>query len=135
MKNHIVCIASEHKGNEFLEEAQNAGWGVTLITRKKLLDAPWAWTAINDVVTVDDEAQSVDYVRAITNLAGSTYIARIVGLDEFDVITAALAREHLQIDGMGSSYLRRFRDKLTMRNLAIHAGIPCPEFVAKASKV
>src|SRR6185369_1459969 len=115
MKNHIVCIASEHKGNEFLEEAQNAGWGVTLVTRKKLLDAPWAWTAINDVVTVDDEAQSVDYVRAITNLAGSTYIARIVGLDEFDVITAALAREHLQIDGMGSSYLRRFRDKLTMR--------------------
>jgi len=129
MKNHIVCIASEHKGNEFLEEAQHAGWGVTLVTRKKLLDAPWAWTAINDVVTVDDEAQSVDYVRAITNLAGSTYIARIVGLDEFDVITAALAREHLQIDGMPSSYLRRFRDKLTMRNLAIHAGIPCPEFV------
>ena len=38
MKKHIVCIASEHKGNEFLEEAHNAGWHVTLVTRKKLLD-------------------------------------------------------------------------------------------------
>ena len=129
MKHHIVCIASEHKGNEFLEEAQNSGWHVTLVTRKKLLDAQWAWTAINDVTTVEDNAQPVDYVRAVTNLAGSRPIDRIVGIDEFDVITAALAREHLQIDGMGSSYLRRFRDKLTMRNVAFEAGIPCPEFI------
>lgn len=129
MKKHIVCIASHHKGNEFLEEAQNLGWHVTLVTRKTLLDAQWSWTAINDTATVDDNAQPVDYVRAVTNLAGSNAIDRIVGLDEFDVITAALAREHLQIDGMGSSYLRRFRDKLTMRNLASRAGIPCPDFI------
>jgi len=130
MAKHIVCIASEQKGNEFLEEAQNAGWFVTLVTRKKLLDSPWAWTAINDAKTVEDDALPVDYVRAITNIAGSRVIDRIVGLDEFDVITAALAREHLQIDGMDSSYLRRFRDKLTMRNLANDAGLPCPEFTS-----
>ncbi|HYJ91171.1 MAG TPA: ATP-grasp domain-containing protein, partial [Pyrinomonadaceae bacterium] len=53
----------------------------------------------------------------------------VIGLDEFDVITAALAREHLQLGGMTSSYLRRFRDKLTMRNLAGAAGIPCPEYI------
>ncbi|MFZ1700592.1 MAG: ATP-grasp domain-containing protein [Pyrinomonadaceae bacterium] len=129
MNKHIVCIASEHKGNEFLEEASNAGWTVTLVTRKKLLDSPWAWTAISDSKTVADEAQPVDYVRAVTNIAGSRPIDRVVGLDEFDVITAALAREHLQLSGMTSSYLRRFRDKLTMRNLALQAGIPCPEFV------
>jgi len=129
MKNHIVCIASEHKGNEFLESAANNGWHVTLVTRKKLLDEPWAWTGINEVKTVEDDAQPVEYVRAITNLAGSRPIHRIVGLDEFDVITAALAREHLQVDGMSSSYVRRFRDKLTMRNIASKAGIACPEFV------
>src|SRR5687768_1842163 len=97
MKNHIVCIASEQKGNEFLEECQNAGWHVTLVTRKKLLDSPWAWTALNDVKTVEDDALPVDYVRAVTNIAGSRPIDRVVGLDEFDVITAALAREHLQM--------------------------------------
>jgi biotin carboxylase len=128
MKKHIVCIASEQKGNEFLEEAQNAGWRVTLVTRRKLLDSLWAWTAIDEVKTVEDDALPVDYVRAVTNLAGQRKIDRVVGLDEFDVITAALAREHLQLGGMTSSYVRRFRDKLTMRNLACGAGIPCPEY-------
>jgi len=102
MKNHIVCIASEHKGNEFLEEAQNAGWRVTLVTRKKLLDEPWPWTAIDEIKSVEDNALPVDYARAITNVAGSRKIDRVVGLDEFDVITGALAREHLQLDGMTS---------------------------------
>jgi biotin carboxylase len=129
MRNHIVCIASEHKGNEFLEEAQNADWHVSLVTRKKLLDEPWMWTAINEVRTVEDDASVDDYVRAITNLAGSRSIDRVVGLDEFDVITAAKAREHLQLPGMSASQALRFRDKLTMRNKASVAGIRCPEFV------
>ena len=85
MKKHIVCIASEQKGNEFLEEAQSAGWHVTLVTRTKLLDQPWMWTALNDVKTVEDDASQEDYVRAIANIAGSRKIDRIVGLDEFDV--------------------------------------------------
>src|SRR5688572_9944907 len=128
MKNHIVCIASEHKGNEFLDEAQNAGWHVSLVTRKKLLDQPWLWTALNDVKTVEDDASQEDYVRAITNIAGSRKIDRVVGLDEFDVMTAARAREHLQLAGMSSSHALRFRDKLSMRNIAESAGILCPEF-------
>lgn len=129
MKNYIVCIASEHKGNEFLEECQNAGWHVTLVTRKDLLDYPWAWTSVNDVKTVERGAAQEDYIRAIANIAGSQPIQRIVGLDEFDVLTAAKAREHLQIEGISNSYALRFRDKLRMRNLAVQIGIPCPEFV------
>ena len=129
MSNHIVCIASEHKGNEFLEEAQNAGWYVTLVTRKKLLDAPWAWTAINEVKTVEDEAFPGDYVRIVTNIAGTKPIDKVVGLDEFDVLTAAMSREHLDLPGMSRSHALRFRDKLTMRTIASEAGIPCPEFV------
>ena len=128
MQKHIVCVASEQKGNEFLEEAQNAGWHVTLVTRKKLLDQPWLWTALNDVRTVEDNASIEDYVRVITNIAGSRSIDRVVGLDEFDVMTAARAREHLQLAGMTSSHALRFRDKLSMRKIASRAGIPCPEF-------
>lgn len=128
MKPHIVCIASEHKGNEFLDEAQNAGWYVTLVTRKKLLDEPWLWTAINEVRTVEDDASADDYVRAITNVAGSRPIDRIVGLDEFDVMTAARAREHLNLGGMTSSHALRFRDKLSMRHIASDAGIASPQF-------
>jgi biotin carboxylase len=127
--NYIVCIASEHKGTEFLEECQNAGWHVTLVTRKDLLDAPWAWTSINEAKTVDRFATQDDYVRAITNIAGSQPVHRIVGLDEFDVLTAARAREHLQVEGISNSFALRFRDKLRMRNLAAQIGIPCPAYV------
>ncbi len=134
MKKHIVCIASEHKGNEFLDEAQNAGWHVTLVTRKKLLDEPWQWTALNDVKTVEDNAAQEEYVRAITNIAGARSIDRVVGLDEFDVMTAARAREHLQLGGMTSSHALRFRDKLSMRNIANSAGIPCPDFTGVFNK-
>jgi biotin carboxylase len=128
MKNYIVCIASEYKGNEFLEECQNAGWHVSLVTRKKLLDEPWVWTSLNNVKTVDDDATVEDYVRAVLNIAGTQPVHRVVGLDEFDVLTAARAREHLLLGGMTSSHALRFRDKLTMRNIAAKAGIPCPEF-------
>ena len=129
MQNHIVVIASEHKGNEFLEECQNAGWHVTLVTRKDLLDYPWTWTSINEVKTVVGHAPPEEYVRVIANLAGQQPIDRIVGLDEFDVLTAAKAREHLQMEGVSNSFALRFRDKLRMRNLAVKIGIPCPEFV------
>ena len=135
MKKHIVCIASEHKGNEFLEEAQNAGWHVTLVTRKKLLDEPWAWTALNDVKTVEEGALPSEYVRAVANIAGARAIDRVVGLDEFDVMTAARAREHMQMAGMSSSHALRFRDKLAMRNIAAAAGIPCPEFTGVFNKI
>lgn len=129
MTKHIVIIASDFKGAEFIEECHNGGWQVTLVTKKKLLDRAWPWTAISDAKTVDDDAGVLDYVRAATNVAGSRPIDKLVGLDEFDVITAAMAREHLNLPGMSRSFALRFRDKLTMRNIAQKAGIPCPEFV------
>src|SRR4051812_35771949 len=95
MQKHIVIIASDYKGTEFIEECQNAGWYVTLVTRKKLLDSPWPWTSIDAVRTVENDAEMEDYVRAATNVSGSRPIDKIVGLDEFDVLTSALAREHL----------------------------------------
>ena len=128
MPHHIVIIASEYKGGEFIEDAHKAGWYVTLVTRGKLLDSPWPWECIDDTRTVDEDAGVMDYVRTATNVAGSRVIDRIVGLDEFDVLTAAMAREHLNLPGMSRSHALRFRDKLTMRSIAHDAGIPCPEF-------
>lgn len=128
MKKHIVCIASFFKGNEFFEECHERDWRVTLVTGEKLLDAAWAWTSLSEVKTVRDGAGQEDYIRAVTNIAGARKIDRIVGIDEFDVLTAAKAREHLQIEGLGGSYLLRFRDKLRMRETASRANLPCPDF-------
>lgn len=128
MKKHILCIASFFKGNEFFEECHERDWRVTLVTSEKLLDAAWSWTSLSEVKTVHDGGSPEDYIRAVTNVAGNRRVDRIVGIDEFDVLTAAKAREHLQIEGLSSSYLLRFRDKLRMRNTAKAAGLPCPEF-------
>jgi biotin carboxylase len=129
MANHIVVIASDYKGSEFIDEAAGAGWQVSLVTRKKLLELAWPWDSITEVREVDNDAGVMDYVRAATNIAGSRPIDRVVGLDEFDVLTAALTREHLDMPGMSRSFALRFRDKFAMRNMAHRAGIPCPEFV------
>ncbi len=128
MQKHIVCIASFFKGNEFFEECHEHNWRVTLVTNERLLDAAWAWTSLSEVKTVRDGAAPEDYIRAVTNIAGTRKIDRIVGIDEFDVLTAAKAREHLQIEGLSGSYLLRFRDKLRMRMTASAANLPCPEF-------
>ncbi|MBA3785453.1 MAG: ATPase, partial [Acidobacteria bacterium] len=128
MKKHIVCIASFFKGNEFFEECYEHDWQVTLVTRESLLDEAWAWTSLSDVKFVREDATAEDYIRAVTNLAGTQKIEKIVGIDEFDVLTAAKARDHLQIEGMSSSFALRFRDKLRMRRMAWDAKIPCPEF-------
>jgi biotin carboxylase len=130
MKNHIVCIASEFKGNEFIEEAQKAGWHVTLVTREDIKDSDWAWTSLNEMVTVAKEAQEDDYLRAVVNHASKMPVDHVVGLDEFDVLPAARAREYLQVfKGLSRSHALRFRDKLTMRSIASTNGIDCPEFV------
>jgi biotin carboxylase len=130
MKKHIVCIASEFKGNEFLEEAQKAGWHVTLVTREDIKDSDWAWTSLNEIVTVPKEAREEEYLRAIIDHASKMPVDHVVGMDEFDVLPSARAREYLQIfKGMSRSHALRFRDKLTMRSIASASGIDCPEFI------
>lgn len=130
MKPHIICIASEFKGNEFLEEAHDADWHVTLLTRDALRDAEWAWTSLNEVRFVPPDTNEDGYIREVVNIAGSQPVDHVVGLDEFDVLPSARAREYLQIfKGKTRSEALRFRDKLTMRTVASDSGVLCPEFI------
>lgn len=130
MRNHIVCIASDFKGNEFIEEAQNNGWHVTLVTRDDLKDANWSWMSLNEVVTIPKDSQEEDYLRAVVNHAAKMPVHHVVGLDEFDVLPSARTREYLQIfKGLSRSHALRFRDKLTMRSIASANGVDCPEFL------
>ncbi|MEZ5307812.1 MAG: ATP-grasp domain-containing protein [Pyrinomonadaceae bacterium] len=128
-KPHIICIASEFKGNEFMEAAQAAGWRVTLLTRDDLRDADWSWTSINAIRTIAPESREEEYLREVVNIAATDRPDHVAGMDEFDVLPSARIREYLQIyKGMSRSHALRFRDKLTMRSIASKAGIPCPEF-------
>lgn len=130
MKNHIVIIASEFKGNEFIEEAHKADWNVTLVTREDLHDSKWNWENLHQVEYVAKDAREDEYLQAVVKLAAKLPIHNVVGMDEFDVLPSARAREYLQIfKGLTRSHAMRFRDKLMMRNVASLNGIECPEFV------
>ena len=125
----ILCLASYFKGNAFLEQAKREGCHVILLTLESLLGKPWAREYIDEVFGVHSLSNRRAVVNAVSFLARTRDIARIVPLDDYDVETAAHLREHLRIPGMGETTARYFRDKLAMRARARDRGIAIPEFV------
>ncbi|MCS6808566.1 MAG: ATP-grasp domain-containing protein, partial [Bacteroidota bacterium] len=56
-------------------------------------------------------------------------IDAIVALDDYDLESAGLLRDHLQVRGFGETITRNFRDKLAMRHRAWEAGVLAPDYV------
>ncbi|MGE0815920.1 MAG: acetyl-CoA carboxylase biotin carboxylase subunit family protein [Vicinamibacterales bacterium] len=128
----ILCIASYHKGQEFLREAKRQGARVFLVTSESLRDADWPRESVDDIYFVKDDHkrwQIDDLLLGASHLARKVVIDRIVPLDDFDLEKASTLREHLRVGGMGETTTRYFRDKLAMRLRAREAGIPVPRFV------
>ncbi len=127
----ILCLASFHKGFEFLKQAKAEGWRVLLLTSQSLQHEEWPREAIDEIFympDVDKVWNRDDVIKGVSYLARRRKIDRLAALDDFDVEVAALIREHLRIPGMGETTARYFRDKLAMRLKAREAGIPVPEF-------
>ena len=124
----ILCLASYHKGEEFLRECKRLGCRVLLLTLEKLRDAEWPRDAIDDIFYMPELGRQEDVIHGISYLARRESIRRIIPLDEFDLEIVSALREHLRIPGMGETTVRYFRDKLAMRMRAREADIPVPEF-------
>ena len=125
----ILCITTYEKGQEFMRECKRQGCRVILLTAEKLREADWPREALDDTFYLPAEIAIPDIVSAVTHLARSHKIDRIVALDEYDMETAATLREHLRVPGMGLSTMRYFRDKLAMRMKALDADVRVPDFV------
>jgi phosphoribosylaminoimidazole carboxylase (NCAIR synthetase) len=125
----FLCITTYEKGQEFMRECKRQGCRVLLLTGEKLRDAEWPRESLDDTFYLPAEIPVDDIVKAVTHLARTQKIDRIVALDEFDMETAATLREHLRIPGMGLTTMRYFRDKLAMRMKALDCGIRVPDFV------
>lgn len=124
-----MCLASYFKGVDFIRECKRRGCRVILVTKEKLLEEDWPRESLDDIISLPNDAGPDQFVHTVTELARRIKVDRLVALEEFDIQTAALIREHLQIPGMGTSAARRFRDKLAMRVNARDAGLPVPDFV------
>ena len=129
----FLCLASYEKGHDFMREAKRQGARVFLITSLSLQHtAQWPRESIDDIFYMPDQDKNWnrnDTLLAISHLARTEVIDRVVALDDFDLEMAASLREHLRIPGMGETTTRYFRDKLAMRMRAMEAGLRVPEFV------
>jgi biotin carboxylase len=129
----ILCLAGWEKGHEFLRECKRQGCTVVLLTSESLKDkANWPLESIDEVFYMPDqnhEWNRDDTIKAVSYLARTRVLDRVVALDDFDVEMAASLREHLRIPGMGETTVRHFRDKLAMRMKAGEIGIAVPDFV------
>ena len=125
----ILCITTYEKGQEFMRECKRQGCRVILLTAEKLKDADWPRAALDDTFYLPAEIAITDIVAAVTHLARSHKLDRIVALDEYDMETAATLREHLRVPGMGLTTMRYFRDKLAMRMRALDRDVRVPDFV------
>jgi hypothetical protein len=128
----MLCVASYHKGHEFLREAKRQGARVLLVTSESLRGADWPADSIDETFYVPDENKRWrldDFLLGASHLAQRVVIDRVVPLDDFDLEKASALREHLRVPGMGETTMRYFRDKLAMRMKAQEAGVPVPAFV------
>ncbi len=129
----LLCISTYEKGQAFLREAARLGCVVTLLTTHKLRDADWPKDVLSGFETMPEDLSPEAALPFVTRLAKHRRFERIVALDEFDLDTAALVREHLRVPGMQRSTVRPFRDKLAMRETARAGGVAVPEFSGVAN--
>jgi biotin carboxylase len=126
---NIVCLATYFKGADFIRECKEHGCNVILITKEKMLREDWPRESLDDLIAVPNDAGPALFIDLLAFLARKARIDRVVALEEFDVVTAALMREHLCLPGLSSSGAKVFRDKLSMAVHSQRAGINVPDFV------
>src|SRR6201987_6461328 len=90
----FLCITTYEKGQEFMRECKRQGCRVFLLTAEKLRNADWPRESLDDSFYLPEEISLKDIVQAVTHLARTNKIDRIVALDEYDMETAATLREH-----------------------------------------
>ena len=126
---NIVCLATYFKGVDFIRECKAQGCHVVLITKEKMLNEDWPRDVLDDLIAVPNDAGPALFIDLLAFLGRDRRIDCVIALEEFDVVTAALMREHLCLPGLSSSRAKIFRDKLSMAVHSQRAGINVPEFV------
>ncbi len=110
-------------------ECKNQGARVFVLTRQAFQNSPeWPKEAVDQFFYMPTLTNREHVINAVSYLARTEYIDRIVPMDDFDVEVAAWLREHLRTPGMGETTSNYFRDKLAMRIAVAEKGIREPAF-------
>src|SRR5260221_489376 len=92
----FLCITTYEKGQDFMRECKRQGCSVILLTAEKLRDADWPRESLDDTFYLPAEIPLAEIVQAVTHLARTQKLDRIVALDEFDMETASTLREQVR---------------------------------------
>src|ERR1051325_11274039 len=101
-----------------MREAKARGARVFLLTREKRRHDDWAHDALEAFFPLPDDAPPEVFIQVASEIAHRSRVSRVVALEEFDVVTAGLVREHLRLPDLTSSHAPLFRDKLGTRTAA-----------------
>jgi biotin carboxylase len=126
---NVICLATYFKGGDFIRECKRLGCNVILITKEKMLQEDWPHDSLDDLIAVPNDAGPPLMIDLVAFIARKVKPDRVVALEEFDVMTAALIREHFCLPGMSSSTAKTFRDKYRMAEAAQAACVCLPEFI------
>src|SRR5215475_7036078 len=126
---NIICFATFFKGGDFLRTCKAEGCNVILVTKEKMLHEDGPRDVLDEVFALPNDAPVELFLDLVSHIAKTRKPDRIVALEEFDVVIAALAREHLCLPGMSSSQAKTFRDKLAMSVIARRGGLNVPDFM------
>lgn len=125
----ILFLSSSFKGEVLLQTAKSLGCKVILLTEESLKNEPWPHESIDIYQYVPDLRRYQDVINTVGWMCRGMDIDYILPLDEFEVELVAMLREHLRLPGIGVTAIRKFRDKLAMRQITQQAGILVPDFI------
>lgn len=126
---NIICLATYFKGADFIRECKAQGCNVVLVTKETKLKEDWPRESLEDLIAVPNDAGPALFIDLVAFLSKRMRVDRVIALEEFDVVTAALIREHFCLPGLNASAAKVFRDKLLMAVHSQSAGIDVPDFV------
>lgn len=126
----VLCISSAVKGQRLIQELKQQGCRVFLLTEERWRDDEWPHESLDGIHFMHSTANRAHVINAASYMARGVKFDLIIPLDEYDVETAGILREHFQMPGMLASEARPFNDKLAMRVRARAAGIAVPDFTA-----
>ena len=125
----VVCLITFFKGAEFIRECKRHGCRVIVVTKERMLQEDWPRESIDELFAVPNDGSPEIFIDLMRHISLQHRIDRVVALEEFDVVLAALIREHLGLPGMSSSNAAIFRDKWPMGVRARVGGVTVPESV------
>lgn len=124
----LLFLTSDVKGFPAIREAKRQGCRTLLVGRLKDQHAAWPRESLDETFFMPDLSDRRALTNAVSYLARTREIDHIFPLDDFEVVTAAVLREHLRLPGLGVSLAQHFRDKLAMRQVAQAGGVRVPAF-------